>query len=251
MQIRKGLRKALAVLGIGAAIGCQIGRQALAEKPAYKGQKAEAAKTVMLKTADGWNLVGDLYTPAGKSQGSVILLHQRSGQSRDWAALCRALQAAHFTALALDQRGAGRSTQGPGGTGNDAPWPTGGDIAAAVLFLKGREPIGLAGASYGANNTLIYAAAHPAQIKSVALFSPGANYNGLDALAPARQYKGAVLIYHDKNDAIAGSGPKQINQALPGHDHALRLSNGSRHGTALLTPANIRDAVAFFQKTLQ
>ena len=104
---------------------------------------------------------------------------------------------------------------------------------------------------YGANNALIYAATHPDQIKSVALFSPGANYHGLDALAPARKFKGAVVIYHDKNDAIAGSGPKQVTQALTGRDHILRLSTGSEHGTNLLSPANIRDAASFFQRTLK
>jgi len=77
---------------------------------------------VTLKTTDGWNIVGDLYAPAGTSKGAVILLHQRSGSGKDWASLCQALQKAGFTALAIDQRGAGRSTTGPGPTGENAPW---------------------------------------------------------------------------------------------------------------------------------
>ena len=251
MQKYTSLLKIVVLLGVGAGMGCQSGRQATAGEPGAKGQTTDAAQAVSFKTADGWTIAGDLYAAVGKAQGNVVLLHQRGGQGSDWVPLCRALQMAHISALAIDQRGAGRSTQGPGESGENAPWPTSGDISAAIASFKDKLPTGLAGASYGANNALIYAAAHPDQIKSVALFSPGTNYHGLDAVAPARKFKGAVVIYHDKNDAIAGGGPKQITQALSGHDHILRLSTGSEHGTNLLSPANIRDAAMFFQRTLK
>ncbi len=208
-------------------------------------------RVVKFKTADGWTIVGDLFTPAGHSKGAVMLLHQRGGQASDWEPLSRALQRAGITALAIDQRGAGRSTEGPGPTGDQAPWETGGDIAAAIAYLKGKGAIGLAGASYGANNALIYAAAHPEQVRGVALFSPGANYNGLDALAAARRYHGAVVIYHDRADNIADGGPQQINALLPGKDHTLRVYPGSEHVTALLQPALISDAVKFFERVLK
>src|SRR5579864_6713342 len=97
---------------------------------------AAGAREVKFKTADGWTIVGDLYSPAGRSKGAVVLLHQRGGQASDWAPLCRALQKAGLTALSIDQRGAGRSTEGPGPTGDDAPWTTGGDIEAAIGSLK-------------------------------------------------------------------------------------------------------------------
>jgi pimeloyl-ACP methyl ester carboxylesterase len=211
------------------------------------------AQSVTLKTADGWNLAGLLFLPGApaRSRSAVILLHQRGGSGSDWVRLCRALQGANITALAIDQRGAAHSTQGPGPVGEDAPWLTSRDVAAAVAFLKGKGTLGLAGASYGANNALIYAAAHPGQIKAVALYSPGANYHGLDAVKPAHAYKGAVVIYHDLNDSVAGDGPKRINAALPAGDHVLRVSLGGEHGTALLTPANVRDATAFFLRTLK
>ena len=212
----------------------------------------QPAQSITLKTADGWNLAAQLYPPdnPAKSRSAVILLHQRGGTGGDWTRLCRALQGANITALTIDQRGAGRSTQGPGPVGTDAPWLTSGDVAAAVAFLKGKGSLGLAGASYGANNALIYAAAHPNQIKAVALYSPGANYHGLDAVKPAHAYKGAVIIYHDKNDEIAGDGPRLIKAALPAGDHVLKVQPGGEHGTALLTPANIQDVTAFFKRTL-
>jgi len=217
------------------------------------GQTSE--RTVTFKTADGWTIVGSLYSPkeAAKAKGAVILLHQRGGQANDWLVLCRALQAANITALAIDQRGAGRSTEGPGGKGEDAPWQTGEDIRAAIAFLKSQQPgapIGLTGASYGANNALIYAASHSNEVKGLALYSPGADYHGLLALKPARSYAGPVVIYHDRNDTIAGDGPRQINALLPGRDHTLKISEGSEHGSGLLSPANIRSTVTFWQNGL-
>jgi dienelactone hydrolase len=211
---------------------------------------AKDAKEIAFKTKDGWTIKGDLYSPAGAAKGAVVLLHQRGGSAQDWKPLCLALQKAGLTALAIDQRGAGRSTQGPGPTGADAPWLTSNDIAAALAQLSGKGPFGLAGASYGANNALIYAAAHPDKVLGVALFSPGANYHGLDALRPARAYHGSVLIYHATGDEIAGTGPKQIDNALTSAEHTLHLVEGSGHGTALLDARATTETVAFFQHVL-
>jgi len=211
-----------------------------------------AMKEITLTTEDGWTIVGDLYTPAEVSHGAVILLHQRKGSAKDWSPLCLALQKVGYTALALDQRGAGRSLKGPGPTGDNAPWPTSGDIAAAVAYLKptAKKNIGLAGASYGANNALIYAAAHPEQIRAVALFSPGENYNGLDAVAAARSYTGPLLIFHARNDTIAGTGPQTIRDESVSGDKDLREIDDNVHGTELLS-RSIDETVAFFQRLLQ
>ena len=251
-RARRALRLlAIALLPVAALAGPATGCSHIVNLTSSDAEKAAGAKEVHLKTADGWTIVGDLYTPPGKSHGAVVLLHQRGGSAEDWRSLSTALQKAGITALAIDQRGAGRSTEGPGPTGQNAPWPTSPDIATAIASLKGKGPIGLAGASYGANNALIYAAAHPNQVKGLALFSPGANYHGLDALTPARAYHGAVVIYHDREDSIADGGPQAINQALASRDHSLRLYNGSSHGTALLDSVVVHDAVAFFKRVLK
>ncbi len=216
-----------------------------------QGTSINLPEEVGLKTSDGWTIVGDLYLTSGPAHGAIVLLHQRGGVAADWQLLARAFQQSGFIALAIEQRGSGRSTQGPGPTGDDAPWQTGGDIAAAVASLPKPLPVGLVGASYGANNALIYAASHPARVKALALFSPGANYNGLDALAAARSYRGALVIYHSRDDAIAGSGPEQINALSPSQNHKLLLFNGTAHGTGLLEPEVIRNAVNFFQSSLK
>lgn len=256
-QVDNGLRLrvlALAVWAAGLALqGCSgnaTDANSLVGSPA-------GAREVSFKTADDWTIFADAYLPRSGSKGAVILLHQRDGAASDWKPLCASLQAAGYTALAIDQRGAGRSVQGPGGVGGKgdrAPWPTGPDIAAAIRFVAGKGPVGLVGASYGANNALIYAAAHPDQVKSVVLFSPGADYNGLDALSAAKAWRGPLQIFHDKGDTIAGDGPVLINKATPSSDHQIVLTTGSRHGTDLLRTALTNAAaspVTFLQRTLK
>ena len=251
-QICARVSAALLFAAIGLA-GCREG--SAPDANSIVGSPA-GAKEVDFKTDDGWDIFGDAYVPEGTSRGAVILLHQRNGAASDWRALCSALQRDHYTALAIDQRGAGRSVQGPGGVGgkgDNAPWETGPDIAAAIKFVAGKGPVGLVGASYGANNALIYAAAHPDQVKSVILFSPGANYNGLDALAAAKLWKGPLEIFHDKGDTIAGDGPESIDKLTPSTNHKLVLSTGSRHGTDLLSTAmsSSTSPVAFLEQTLK
>jgi pimeloyl-ACP methyl ester carboxylesterase len=253
---RIGISAVFALLFL-ASIGLQGCRDSSNEANSLVGSPA-GAKEISFKTDDGWNIFGDAYLPAGTSKGAVILLHQRGGAASDWKALAGTLQKAGFTALAIDQRGAGRSVQGPpGATGNkgdNAPWETGADIAAAIKFAEGKGPIALVGASYGANNALIYAAAHPDQVKSLILFSPGADYNGLNALPAAQAWKGPLLIFHDKGDTIAGDGPEKIDKTTASTDHKLVLTEGSRHGTDLVRDAlsNVADSpVAFLQRTLK
>lgn len=212
---------------------------------------ASQATETRFKTKDGWTIVGDVYAPAGSAKSAVVLLHQRGGRASDWKPLCLALQKAGIEAIAIDQRGAGRSTHGPGPTGTEAPWPTGGDIDAVLATLPGKR-VGLAGASYGANNALIYAAGHGQAVAAAALFSPGSNYHSLNALAAALRYGGPLLIFHAKNDSIAGYGPRQIVAAKPGGKitRTLRLLDGGGHGTALLSGTTVAETVRFFQQKL-
>lgn len=214
-------------------------------------ETAITSAEVTLKTDDGWFIVGDRYDSFGPSKGAVILLHQRDGSAKDWLDLCKALQRAGYTALALDQRGAGRSISGQGGVGPNAPWPTSGDVEAGIASVKDKGPVGLIGASYGANNALIYAAAHPALVKGVVLFSPGANYHGLDATTPAAAYTGPVLVFYGKQDTIPDDGPRRIKEASKSPDCTLVEIEGGEHGAALLKPDTIRQTLTFIERTLK
>ncbi len=209
------------------ALGC--GNRVAAQEPNSPAGSIE----VHFKTRDGWTIVGDRYAHKGRLKGTVVLLHQRGGKASDWQSLCHALQQAGFTALAIDQRGAGRSIKGPGPIGVGAPWATGPDIAASIHYLD-RTRVILIGASYGANNALIYAGRHARQLAAVILLSPGANYNGLDAIAAAPLCRIPVLMYTSKDDPIANTGPSRINTLLPGKAHWVDSVVGTRHGTAML-----------------
>ncbi len=256
LSATRAVMMAASITGLGVLTACTALSPKLlattqAEPAVAQTASLKLPEEVRLKTNDGWTIVGDLYVPSGSARGAIVLLHQRGGSAYDWRGLATALQKSGFIALAIDQRGAGRSTQGPEPTGDDAPWLTSEDIATAIASLPKQLPIGLAGASYGANNALIYAAAHPNQIKGLALFSPGANYHSLDALAAARSYHAALVIYHSQDDSTAGVGPKQINGISPSPNHRLQVLSGNAHGTELINPGVISDVVKFFQSSLK
>ncbi|MDE2127061.1 MAG: alpha/beta fold hydrolase [Armatimonadetes bacterium] len=200
--------------------------------PAPDLAPAPTVRTVRFHTADGWTIVGDEYD-ARKPTGEAVLLHERDGSAADWKPLCLLLQKQHIVCIAIDQRGNGRSTSGPGPSGLNAPWDTSGDVTAVLNKTAPGTRVALVGASYGANNALLYAAAHPGAAGAVVLFSPGADYRGLNALAAAPRCTAPVLIFHSSSDPIAGSGPAQIIAKLGG-EHTLKLFAGTRHGTALL-----------------
>jgi pimeloyl-ACP methyl ester carboxylesterase len=248
MKSRKYGLSTIVLVMIATILGCgqkETGPVVTAE------QATGETRTVQFKTRDGWMIQGDLYDPQTASKGLVILLHQRGGSADDWHPLALALKQAGYTALALDQRGTGRSTNGPGQTGDLAPWDTADDIEGGLYALKPKWPAMLIGASYGANNALLYAAAHPDQVRSLVLFSPSTDYHGLKTTDAVKLYPGPLLIFHQKDDKIAGSGPATLNSMSGSKDHNLEVHDGSGHGTALLNAATTQETVDFIVRTLK
>ncbi len=243
-------------LGLSGLAGCaqKIPAMSPSEKPQISQKlpkdalRQQNVSEATLKTSDGWSILGKLYLPSGFSKGGVVLLHQRGGTGEDWKPLCESLQGAGYTALAIDQRGAGRSTAGPGPTGENAPWDTMGDISAAIEKMKSYGLITLIGASYGANNALLYASAHPEQVSKVVLLSPGENYHGLEALPAAKTYSGSMLILTDHGDTIAADGPAKINDAAKQAKHNYIEYDGDGHGTELLRGKSVQDILDFLNK---
>lgn len=194
--------------------------------------KQKTGNEVTFKTADNWTIHADFISPPNASK-AVILLHQRNGSAADWKLLVDKITPLGIASLALDLRGAGRST-GPQ-NGDDAPWDVTADIDAARKFLdehgfKGK-PVVLAGASYGANNALIYAAAHPG-LAGVALLSPGEDYHGLKIADAAKQYHGPLLLLSAEGDTITGRGPQIIKESTS--VSAGMGVDGDAHGTQML-----------------
>jgi len=205
-------------------------------------------REVFFPTRDGWEIHAD-YGRVADAKRAVILLHQRGGSAVDWRPLVEKLNAAGITTLAVDQRGAGRSLGKP--SGPDAPWDTTNDIEGAVQWLtQNGYPaggIGLVGASYGANNALLYAAAHP-KVRAVALLSPGADYHGLKIEQAAKDYRGALLVLTATGDTITGGGPELIARILPGAQP--KTYDGDAHGTDLLyVYSDALDVLTEFFKT--
>lgn len=198
------------------------------------------------RAADGWTIHADYAEVVGATR-AVILLHQRNGAAADWQPVIAKLTEAGVASLALDQRGAGRSTGAA--NGSNAPWNTEPDITAAVAWLTSKgfasKEIELAGASYGANNALIYAAAHP-EVPAVALVSPGTNYHGLRICPAAAAYRGRLLTVWAQNDAITEDGPATIARAANGRG-AQKMFPGDAHGAYLFNahPDSV-DAVVRF-----
>ena len=232
--------------GAGAAIVAALAAL-LAAVPAAAG-----LREITFRTVDGWTIHGDYSAVRGATK-AVVLLHQRGGSSADWRPLVARLNAAGLTTLAIDQRGAGRSI-GPQ-NGVDAPWNTSNDIGGAMSWLAGKgftaARIGLAGASYGANNALIYAAAHPG-VPAVALLSPGADYHGLVAAPAAARYRGAILVLAARDDPVTGGGSEAIAKAHARWALRVVTYGGSVHGTGLLTSntGSLRVLTDFFRRRL-
>jgi pimeloyl-ACP methyl ester carboxylesterase len=239
---------ALSLLGITMLAGCGEKETGSVMSSA---QATGDTKSIRFKTTDGWMVFGDMYEPAGTPKGVVVLLHQRGGSADDWHALGAALKTAGYTVLAIDQRGTGRSTEGPGSTGEMAPWDTAKDIEGAVYSLKDKGPVALIGASYGANNALRYAAANPKLIRSLVLFSPSTDYHGVRTTEAVKEYAGPLLMFHDSGDKIAGTGPAILDKASVSKDHALVVNEGTGHGVALLNADTTQQTVKFLARTLK
>lgn len=247
------MRTACAGIGLLLTLAAGCGRELPSPNGgrAATGSAAAAGTDVTFKAADGWQIHG-VWSPAAGAKRAVVLLHQREGSAADWQPLLSRLRAAGISALAIDQRGAGKSLGAQ--NGGDAPWDTTPDIAGAVAWLRAQgvdaKHAGLGGASYGANNALIYAAAHP-EVPAVVLLSPGKDYHGLQALPAAQTYAGPVLILAAKGDGITQGGPQAIATALP-HGAELHLLDGQAHGTELFGahPQTLDTIADFFKAHL-
>lgn len=216
------------------------------------GPKTATGNEVTFTTADNWTIHADFSSPANTTK-AAILLHQRNGSAADWKPLTDVLNKQGIATLALDLRGAGRST-GPQ-NGEDAPWDVGPDIDAARKYLEDHElkgkPTGVIGASYGANNALIYAASHPG-IGAVILLSPGEDYHGLKVADAAKTYRGHILQVSASSDSITGRGPQIIGEAAKSVT-AGQTYDGDAHGTNLFRahPECVEYIAEFVQSDLR
>ncbi|HVC09128.1 MAG TPA: alpha/beta fold hydrolase [Elusimicrobiota bacterium] len=193
-------------------------------------------------TSDGWTLSAQFH-PA-KPGFLTLMLIPGVGQDKNvWSDLARVLARAGYGVLAVDLRGQGGSTLGPGGKtmswrqfssdrdGNDF-MDMGRDVDAAAVFLSsaGVAPssIGLIGNGLGASLAARYAAIHP-EIPLVALLSPTLNGENVPIISALRAYGSRpILIAYSMSD-------RGVANAAPLIFAVAKLSAGAADATLITT----------------
>jgi dienelactone hydrolase len=210
-----------------------------------------AGREVALRTADGRTITGLMFDARERPAPAVVLAPMLGRPKDDWQLVAEQLAEANIGALAIDLP----ATTLPADPAELQRWRE--PIGAAVAYLTARptevQPgaIGAAGASLGANLTVLAAAADPA-IRSIALVSPSLDYRGVRIEFPFAQYgPRPALLMASVHDPYAARSIRVLAQDASG-TREVRWSSVPAHGTVLLA----RDAdlgrllVEWFQRTL-
>jgi dienelactone hydrolase len=187
------------------------------------------AEAVSLTTADGVALAGHYYAPSASAAPGVLLLHQRGGRKENWASLAQLLQKSGYAVMAIDFRGHGQSKGVVNWFGADQ------DIIAAFDYLATRSEVdphrlAIMGASIGTQEGITFAAAHPEEVRGVALLSTFASGEIERAI---QTYPGPVLLLATEGDKAATQVTRQLAKLVPQAEVHL-LKNSDRHGTQML-----------------
>jgi dienelactone hydrolase len=140
---------------------------------------AFAQTEVSFPATDGVTLFADIYPHSGaQARGMILLFHQASGNSAEYAAIAPHLAELGFDALAVDQRAGGNLFGGNNRTvaaiGHsatyDAAYP---DLEGALAYAtaSGGKAI-IWGSSYSSALTLVLAARNPDKVMAALAFSP-------------------------------------------------------------------------------
>jgi dienelactone hydrolase len=207
---------------------------------------AASGRRITVRTDDGVTLAGTYFEASIRPAPGIVLLHMLTRNHDDWAAAGSRLADAGYAVIAIDFRNAGDA--------DAASLEL--DVKAAKAFLRERPevipgPLGIAGASIGANMAVIDAADDSA-VQSVALLSPGLDYRALRTEAAMKKFgaRAALLVSSTKDPyawrsvrtlATIGSGTREV-----------RLSDALAHGTVLLQkdPDLVAALVDWFKRTL-
>jgi pimeloyl-ACP methyl ester carboxylesterase len=159
----------------------------------------------------------------------VLLLHQRGGRQEDWASLAQILQKNGYAVITVDFRGHGQSKGVVNWFGADQ------DVSAAFDYLVQRPEVdpgrvAVIGASIGTQEGITFAAAHPDQVRGVALLSTFASGEIERAM---QAFPGSMLLMATEGDRAATQVTRQLAKLVPAAKVYL-LPNSDRHGTQML-----------------
>jgi dienelactone hydrolase len=210
-----------------------------------------AGRPVAFRAADGSTIAALMFDAHERPAPAVVLVPMLGRPKDDWQAVAQRLADANIGALAIDLPAATL----PADPAALQEWHV--PIGAAVAYLASRPSevrpgaIGAAGASLGANLTVVAAAADPA-IRSIALVSPSLEYRGLRVELPFAEYgTRPALLMASVHDPYAARSIRVLAQESSG-TREVRWSSVAAHGTVLLSRDGdlVRALVEWFQRTL-
>jgi dienelactone hydrolase len=210
-----------------------------------------AGRVVSFPLPDGRMLSGLLMEAQVRPAAAVVLVPMLGRPRDEWQIVAQRLAEADITALAIDLPAAAL----PDNQAELIRWSEA--ITAAVAYLGGQPSevrpgaIGVAGASLGANLSVV-AAADDHRVSSLGLISPSLDYRGvrIEALLPKYGARPALLMA-SVHDPYAARSVRTLAQDASG-PREVRWSGVSAHGTLLLSrdPEIVGALVEWFQRTL-
>lgn len=218
-----------------------------------------------LTTGDGVHVAATYRDSGAAASGGLVLLHMMNHTRADWRDFSALAAKENFCSVAIDLRGHGESTQGPGGKKLD--WHQFKDVEfqgmirdveAAYGYLikeKNVDPgrIGIVGASIGANLAVKFAAAHPGAVRAVVLLSPGRDYRSVKIDADVNRFAGKMFFYASRGDRYSFDSCAALAAAAKDRAVGRTLDQGEAHGTDILTarPAAGAEIVAWLKQNIQ
>ncbi|SNY66681.1 alpha/beta fold hydrolase [Paractinoplanes atraurantiacus] len=148
------------------------------------------------------------YLTRGSAGGPVtVLLHGLAGSAREMLPTATALAAAGHRAVALDQRGHGRSTRRPGDLSREA------FVADVVALIRevADGPVTLVGQSMGGHTAMLTAAWHPDLVGRLVMLEAGVG--GGERAELGRYFASWPLPFPTLEAAASFLGPKPITGA--------------------------------------
>jgi pimeloyl-ACP methyl ester carboxylesterase len=243
----------LALFGAAAA-ACGSTDGAPPVAPAAKpAPREDGGVDITLTTRDGVKLAATHWAGPAANEHCVVLVHQYGSTREEWAPLIDRLRK-EYEILAVDLRGHGGSTRGPGGelswrTMHEKDWEAAvGDVAAAADWLGERgfraEDCAYLGSSIGSSLVLLFAAER-APGSGVVLLSPGLAYRGLVIGDAAKRLRGPRMLVTSDEPAPAATADEL--QRIWGDAAERLVVAGNAHGLAMIVDQDVMlDAVAGF-----
>ena len=226
------------------------GRASSSAESTISGEARElnGVQKVFFTTEDGFRIAGDLYEPRQPNGRAIVLLHIFNKSKETWREFALGLQQRGWTALAIDLRGHGESTEQNGGRRVVQEFSEK-DFQSMVLDAKAAkklleekeaenkinvEKIFVAGASIGANTALNYCVGDPS-LAGVVLLSPGLNYKGISTEESTGECKTPVFLAASGEDEYSFQSSQAIFEKLGDkRDSVFEQLQDAGHGTTML-----------------